>query len=171
MTAYANNLLGALSRALTDRVAAALDTTLGIGGNAAPALLSVGTRPGESIDQLSRVLRLTHSATVRMVDRLEQRGWVQRDRGGGGGGGDGRTAALTLTATGRSAFRRLLKARNTAVNRVTGVLGDRENETLRKLLTKMLASLPGDRAEARHICRMCEHGVCVGPRCPVGSAV
>ena len=171
MDPYSNNLFGALSLALTDRVAAALETTLGVGANAAPALLSVGTRPGESIDQLSRVLSLTHSATVRLVDRLEQRDWVQRDRGGGGGGGDGRTAALTLTTTGRSAFRRLLKARNAALNQVTGVLGDRENETLRKLLAKMLASLPGDRAEARHICRTCEHGVCVGARCPVGSAV
>ncbi len=165
--AYANNLLGALSLALTDRVAAALEATLGVGGNAGAALLSIGTRPGESIDQLSRVLGLTHSATVRMVDRLEQSGWVRRDRGVR----DGRTAALTLTATGRSAFRRLLKARNTALNQVIGVLGDREKKTLRKLLTKMLASLPDDRAEARHICRMCEHGMCVGVRCPVGSAV
>ena len=165
--AYANNLLGALSLALTDRVAAALEATLGIGGNAGAALLSIGTRPGESIDQLSRVLGLTHSATVRMVDRLEQPGWVRRDRWVR----DGRTAALTLTATGRSAFRRLLKARSTALNQVTGVLGDREKETLRKLLTKMLASLPDDRAEARHMCRMCEHGMCVGVRCPVGSAV
>ncbi len=165
--AYANNLFGALALALTDRVAAALEATLGIGGNAGAALLSIGTRPGESIDQLSRVLGLTHSATVRMVDRLEQPGWVRRDRWVR----DGRTAALTLTATGRSAFRRLLKARNTALNQVTGVLGDRERETLRKLLTKMLASLPDDRAEARHICRMCEHGMCVGVRCPVGSAV
>ena len=167
MDPYSNNLLGALSLALTDRVAAALEATLGVGGNAAPALLSIGTRPGESIDDLSRVLGLTHSATVRIVDRLEQRGWVRRDRGGS----DGRTAALTVTSTGRAAFRRLLKARNTALNHVTGVLEDRENETLRKLLTKMLASLPDDRAEARHLCRMCEHGVCVGARCPVGSAV
>ncbi len=167
MDAYANNLLGALSLALTDRVEAALEATLGVGGNAGAALLSIGTRPGESIDQLSRVLGLTHSATVRMVDRLEQPGWVRRDRWVR----DGRTAALTLTATGRSAFRRLLKARSTALNQVTGVLGDREKETLRKLLTKMLASLPDDRAEARHICRMCEHGMCVGVRCPVGSAV
>ncbi len=167
MDAYSNNLLGALSLALTDRVAAALDTTLGIGGNAATSLLSIGTRPGESIDQLSHVLGLTHSATVRIVDRLGQRGWVRRDRGGN----DGRTASLTLTSTGRAAFRRLLKARNAALHQVTGVLGDRENETLRKLLAKMLASLPGDRAEARHLCRTCEHGVCVGARCPVGSAV
>ncbi len=167
MDAYSNNLLGALSLALTDRVSAALETTLGVGANAGPALLSIGTRPGESIDQLSHVLGLTHSATVRIVDRLAQRGWVRRDRGGN----DGRTASLTLTSTGRAVFRRLLKARNTAVNQVTGVLGDRENETLRKLLAKMLASLPGDRAEARHICRTCEHGVCVGARCPVGSAV
>ncbi len=167
MTTYANNLLGALSLGLTDRVTTALDTTLGIGGNAATSLLSIGTRPGESIDQLSHVLGLTHSATVRIVDRLAQRGWVRRDRGGN----DGRTASLTLTSTGLAAFRRLLKARNKEVNQVTGVLGDRENATLRKLLAKMLASLPGDRAEARHICRTCEHGVCVGARCPVGSAV
>ncbi len=167
MTAYSNNLLGALSLALTDRVAAALEATLGIGGNAGPALLSIATRPGESIDQLSRVLGLTHSATVRMVDRLEQRGWVRRDRGGS----DGRTASLTLTSTGRATFRRLLKARNTALNQVTDVLEHPDNETLQKLLAKMLASLPRNRADARHICRMCEHGVCLGARCPVGNAV
>ncbi len=167
MTAYSNNLLGALSLALTDRVAAALEATLGVGGNAGAALLSIGTRPSESIDQLSRVLGLTHSATVRMVDRLEQRGWVRRDRGGS----DGRTASLTLTATGRATFRRLLKARNTALSQVTDVLGHRENEALGKLLTKMLASLPADHADARHMCRMCGHGVCLGARCPVGNAV
>jgi len=26
------------------------------------------------------------------------------------------------------------------------------------------------RAYARHICRFCDHGICDGPRCPVGSA-
>ncbi len=166
MTAYSNNLLGALSLALTDRVAAALEATLGVAGNAGAALLSIGTRPGESIDQLSRVLGLTHSATVRMVDRLEQRGWVRRDRGGS----DGRTASLTLTSTGRVTFRRLLKARHTALNQVTDILEHAENETLQKLLTKMLASLPRTRADARHMCRLCEHGVCLGARCPVGTA-
>ena len=77
MTAYSNNLLGALSLAVTDRVAAALEAKLGVGANAGPALLSIGTRQGESIDELSRVLGLTHSATVRIVD-------YGREEAGGG---------------------------------------------------------------------------------------
>ena len=164
---YANNLIGALALALTDRTDRALEETLDVGGHASSALMSIGTRPGQSVDQLAHVLGLSHSATVRVVDRLEQRGWVQRMRMGH----DGRTASLTPTPPGRATFRRLLATRNAVLNQVTAVLSDHEVVTLRRLLSKMLASLPNDRRQARHICRLCEHAVCRGADCPVGSAV
>ena len=161
------NLLGVLALAVTDRTNAALGTALGAGGNAAAALLSVGARPGLSIDQLARVLGLSHSATVRLVDRLENRGWARRTRVGE----DGRTASVTLSRSGNTTFRRLLDVRHDALKRATAGLSRRERAALRTLLAKMLASLPGDRHEARHMCRLCEHSVCHGAACPVGSAV
>ena len=164
---HSNNLLGALSLALTDRTDDALSTTLGAGANASAALMSIGARPGESIDQLARVLDLNHSTTVRIVDRLEQSGWVRRTRGGR----DGRAVSLTLTRSGQTNSRRLTTARNAVLNEVTVGLTERETEVLGRLLHKMLAGMPADRREARHMCRLCEHAICEGPDCPVGSAV
>ena len=161
---YTGNLIGALALAVNDRVTDAIEETVDIGGNAGAALVSIGTRPGEPIDQLAKVLRLSHSATVRVVDRLEQRRWVRRARIGH----DGRSVSLELTKSGQTIFRRVLQKRNTVLNRTTDVLNDREVATLRNLAAKILASLPDNRAEARHICRLCEHAVCQGAACPVG---
>lgn len=164
---YTNNLLGALALAVTDRVEDSLEHELGAGGNVSPALMSIGTRPGESIDQLARVLGLSHSAAVRLVHRLDDRGWVRRRRGGE----DGRTVLLSLTRSGTSAFQRLLNARDETIEGVIDGLTRQEHTTLCDLLTKLLGAIPGSREEARHVCRLCEHSICRGARCPVGSAV
>ncbi len=164
---YANNLLGALALAVTDRVEDSLEHELGAGGNVSPALMSIGTRPSESIDQLARVLGLSHSAAVRLVHRLDDRGWVRRRRGGE----DGRAVLLGLTRSGTSAFWRLLNARDETIEGVIDGLTRQERDTLCDLLTKMLGAIPGSQEEARHVCRLCEHSICAGARCPVGSAV
>lgn len=164
---YTSNLLGALALALVDKTATALEGALGAGGNAVPALLTIGTRPDRSVDQLARVLRLSHSTTVRIVDRLEDGGWVRRMRATD----DSRSVLLRLTRAGRGAFRRLLAAREEALSHVTDVLTERERDVLRRLVSKMLASLPTTREDAFHICRLCEHAICHGEDCPVGHAV
>ncbi len=72
------NLLGALATGVADRVrGAALDGTT-FGGETAAALVVVGHTPGLSINQLGRVLRLSHPGTVRLVDRLANAGHVAR---------------------------------------------------------------------------------------------
>ena len=163
---YTNNLLGALALALADRVEDSLEHELGAGGNVSPALMSIGTRPSESIDQLAKVLGLSHSAAVRLVHRLDDKGWIRRH-----GGEDGRAVLLNLTRSGTSAFQRLLNARDETIGGVTNELTRQEHTTLRDLLTKMLGAIPGSQEEARHVCRLCEHSICAGARCPVGSAV
>src|SRR5205085_805848 len=84
------NLLGALSLAIADRTGPANDAA------ALSALLHFLESP--SIDLLRRVLGLTSSGTVRLVDRLEGDGLVRRR-----GGGDGRVTVIELTAAGRRA--------------------------------------------------------------------
>jgi DNA-binding MarR family transcriptional regulator len=164
---YTNNLLGALAVGLTDRIGEGIDDALRIGGRAGAALLSVGTRPGQTIDQLAHVLVLSHSATVRLTDRLAKEGVMSRRRASG----DARAVVLQLTRTGHNTFRRLLDARNAALETATSALTASERASLQRLLEKMLAELPHDLPEAKTICRLCEHEVCRGAACPVGSAV
>ena len=163
---YASNLLGALALTVTDRIDEALADRLQAGSNASAGLLSIGTRPGGSVRELATVLQMSHSAVVRLVDRLVARNLVTRSRGGA----DGRVVSLTLTAAGGRIFKRLLDDRNRVLRGATDTLTDSEHAQLEKLLVKMLGSIPSNRQDALHVCRLCEHEVCREDACPVGTA-
>src|SRR5918996_2229091 len=93
------NLLGAVSLAVTDRVRAAAERGAAQGGSAPAALVSLaGYLDGAPIDALRGPLGLTHSATVRVVDRLAGAGLVRRRQGA-----DRRTVAVVITPAGRAA--------------------------------------------------------------------
>jgi DNA-binding MarR family transcriptional regulator len=95
------NLLGALSLALSDRISdaisAAAERSARPGSETAGAALSALHHflDGPTIDRLCTVLGLTSSGTVRLVDRLETAGYVERGRGD-----DGRTTIVALTEAG-----------------------------------------------------------------------
>jgi DNA-binding MarR family transcriptional regulator len=75
------NLLGALSLVIADRTEDAIAVTDVASTSAAAALsalLHFLNQP--SVDLLHRVLGLTSSGTVRLLDRLEEAGYVQRGR-------------------------------------------------------------------------------------------
>lgn len=162
---YLGNLLGAVALAISDRIDRATTDIAGMTGGAAAALLTIGTRPGLTIDALSRTLALSHSGTVRLVDRLHERGWVTRDRHRAG-----REVHLTLSRRGSKLFEELLDARRSVLNETIAAMPDRHLADFQRALVAMLESLPQDREEARNICRLCEHRICRGPACPVGTA-
>ncbi len=156
MDARTANLLGALSVAVAGR----LDTS-----SEAAALTALhvylGGRP---IEALRRVLGLSHPATVRLVDRLVARGWVDRTPGV-----DRRSVALRLTDAGARRAVALLRARGEAMGEVLEALAPEDADRLAPLLERLLAGLVDDRAGARRICRFCDADACghhVG-RCPV----
>ncbi|MGH2743362.1 MAG: winged helix DNA-binding protein, partial [Thermoleophilaceae bacterium] len=92
------NLLGAVSLAVADRVRDAAERGTGQGGSAPAALVSLaGYLDGSPIDSVRGPLGLTHSATVRVVDRLVAAGLARRR-----GGADRRSVAVELTPAGRS---------------------------------------------------------------------
>ena len=64
------NLLGALALGVSDQIRSAIAEGMPLGGETAAALTVIGHAPALSIDQLSRVLRLSHAGTVRLVERL-----------------------------------------------------------------------------------------------------
>lgn len=159
------NLLGAAAVALADRVGEVSVEVAGIAGEAPAALVTVGTRPGRSIEHLRRSLGLSHSGTVRLVDRLEDRGWVRRRRSGT------RTVRLELTSRGKRVFLKLLDARRAVLESALEPLAPGDRTSLEGLLETLLAGLPESRDDARRICRLCEHALCRGRDCPVGAAV
>jgi MarR family transcriptional regulator, negative regulator of the multidrug operon emrRAB len=160
--AHVANVLGALGLVLADRLAEAAERAGG--QSAAAALVTLfGTRAGLRIDGLARVVGLSHSGAVRLVDRLAGEGLVERRRGA-----DQRSAALYLTPAGRRSARQLLADRQAVMHSVLLLLTDDQQTELADLAETVLRDLaqqPG--AEAR-LCRLCDLEACGRSRgaCP-----
>jgi MarR family transcriptional repressor of emrRAB len=162
------NLLGALSLAVADRMRTAAERGAGQGGSAPAALISLaGYLDGSPIDSLRGPLGLTHSATVRVVDRLVGEGLAERREGP-----DRRSVAVTLTSAGRGAAAEAARARAEALEEALRELDPAERAELARLHGKVLATLTDGRAAAGHICRLCDAHACGHHegRCPVTRA-
>ena len=164
--AHLTNLLGAFVTNCHDQLEESLRGELGAGGGAPAALMALRTWPGSSIDELRGYLGLSHSGTVRLVERLAQSGLVDKRPGA-----DRRTASLHLTRQGSGASRRIQGRRTALVSRLIDGLVPGEKKVLEALLHKMLRRTLRTRGEAQHACRLCDHTVCIGEACPIGSSV
>jgi DNA-binding MarR family transcriptional regulator len=134
-------------------------------GESVPAaILTVGTRPGQTIEALRRTLGLSHSATVRLVGGLIKDGWIRKKPGP-----DRRSASLLLTAEGRRLHGRLLDRRRAILEQLLKKLSPAGYRGLQKALEVLLEGTARDRREAQRTCRFCDHRVC--DPCPVGSTV
>jgi len=155
------NLLGALARAVSDRVEAELNENLNRSGEAAAALIFLGYTPGISVEILRQVLSLSHPGTVRLVDRLVSDGLVERRKTR-----DGRAVALHLTRKGVALRRKLMNLRNEVLeSALTGLSAD-ERSIFGKLVSKVLSALPETELDKHHICRQCSVSLC-SRDCPI----
>ncbi len=75
------NVLGSVAVAITGAVQAAVDEAAGHSAAGPAALTALRIHRGCSVDRLAGVLGLTHSGTVRLVDRLEDDGLLRRGQG------------------------------------------------------------------------------------------
>ena len=162
------NLLGALSLVIADRTADAMADAGGRPESAAAALsalLHFLDRP--SVDRLRQVLGLTSSGTVRLLDRLEDAGYVRR-----GPGPDGRSASISLTKAGREAASQVAVARAGVLDAALAGLSPDERAVFGRLAGKVLAGLIRGPGATRWICRLCDTSTCRGAEggCPVGNA-
>jgi len=100
--------LGALSLVVADRMNAAVEAVAALGPSAPAALVALHEfLDGGTVTQLSSVLGLSHSGTVRLVDRLAVEGLVERI-----GAQDGRAVSVVLTSSGRRVALRIRQARS-----------------------------------------------------------
>jgi MarR family transcriptional repressor of emrRAB len=153
------NLLGALATGLGDRIAAATEETAGESATTVAALTNVAQFPGSSIEELRHSLGLSHSATVRAVDRLAARRLIARRPGA-----RGPAVALVPTASGRRLATRVLDVRRRVV---ADVVGDSLPRELEPALDILLARMTVDPHTGDRICRLCDLAACPVERCPV----
>jgi MarR family transcriptional repressor of emrRAB len=157
------NLLGALSLAVIDRIEQGARDIIGHAGETPAALIVIGYGPITN-DKLRRILGLSHSGTVRLVDRLVSDRLVERRPGK-----DGREVALHLTAKGAASRKDLLTSRISAVASFVDVLSASERKRLGELIRNVLARQDTSEMDRFTICRMCDNGVC--SNCPLPTTV
>lgn len=160
-----SNLLSAFSLGFVDRQRTATEMAASLGSTAPAAIVTIGSFPGETIHSLSKILMLSHSATVRLIDRLQENNLVERNPGE-----DNRSVTLSLTRKGSSKFAKILEARRRTSMDVLKALEPAEQKQLEALLEKLLSTMTSGRTEANSICRLCEIDACPQDRCPVENA-
>ena len=159
------NLLGALALALTDQITEEVETRAEYGAAAPAALVSIGIDPSLSVGALAQVIGLTHSATVRLIDRLAGNGLVERRAGA-----DGRSVGLYLTRRGAARRRAILNGRSHVLTEALASLSVDDQATLTPLIETLLGAITCSRQQANHTCRLCDEDVCPEADCPVECA-
>jgi len=154
------NLLGALSLAVMDRIEQGAREIIGRGGETPAALVVIGYGQGMTNDTLRKILGLSHSGTVRLVDRLASDKLVERRPGK-----DGREVALHLTTKGAATRNELLISRISAVESLLDVMPPAKTKQLGALLHELLAKQDTSEFDRFAICRMCDDRICTN--CPL----
>jgi MarR family transcriptional repressor of emrRAB len=160
------NLLGALLTGLHDHLSNRLEQASDISGDGPAALVAIAYNEGRTVEFLRRTLSLSHSWTVRVVEKLEQAGLVSKKAAV-----DKRAVALYLTEPGKRKAQLIVRARRRCLDEVLAALPAKDQKQLTPMLERMLAALTGDDDSAEAICKLCEVDVCPQDRCPVTLAV
>jgi MarR family transcriptional regulator, negative regulator of the multidrug operon emrRAB len=160
------NLVGALGLTLADAQQRVVAAATGLAASEAAALNFVGQTPGCSIESVRTALAISHPGTVRVIDRLADRGLVQRKAGV-----DGRTRGLWLTPSGKDAWAGLNEARLAWLAAVIDRLGRTQRAQLESAVEDLLAVLTPGYDESEHMCRLCDLRACPQDRCPVTLAL
>jgi DNA-binding MarR family transcriptional regulator len=156
------NLLGALAGEIADSIERAGKLHPNETSSATAALNVIGFYEGCSNGALSQALGLSHTATVRLVDKLELSGLVRSERGE-----DKRAVALRLTKLGRERARAAIHDRCLRLGDFIEVLTPRQRRQLDDIAEALLKSMVKAAQDADHICRLCDGTACPTRRCPV----
>lgn len=159
------NLLGATALSLADVMLDEVADAAEVSASGASALVTLSAFPRLSVTELGRHVGLSQSAAARMVDTLEANGLVKRQER------EGRLVTVDLTEAGAEAAGRLLAARKAPLMDAIDSLDEDDQETLARLLPKMLARLYQHVGDAQLMCRLCDRACCTADAaCPVGAA-
>lgn len=156
------NLLGALALELMERVDRLSRRHPNETSSAMAALNVIGFYEGCSNNALAQALGLSHTATVRLVDKLEASGLVTSETGA-----DRRSVALKLTADGAERAQNLVSERCRHLCDMLDILPEEDQQHLSRISETLLKSLVVAASDADHICRLCDETSCPPDHCPV----
>lgn len=159
------NLLGAASLAVADLVTG---VSAGIVESSFPAaaLVHLSHCKKPSVESLRRVLGLSHSATVRLADRMANAGLLARAEAAW----DPRAVALRLTPRGSDLAVEVLGKRAQALDAALAqTFTEIERQALGEMMGRLLAVLTNNSDDLYRICRLCDFAAC--PSCPVAGAL
>ncbi|WP_075216903.1 MarR family winged helix-turn-helix transcriptional regulator [Mongoliimonas terrestris] len=145
------NKIAALALAISDDT---LANSEDFAPTAVAALISIRDQEPLSIGDIARIVGLTHSAAVRLVDRLEKDWLVRRQRR------VGREVMVEITARGRRRAQQLQETRMAAVDSYLGALSPEELGLLDQMVTRMIQRRTSGGNDLEHFCRMCRRGTC-----------
>jgi len=159
------NLLGALAGVIAERLERHGKTHPNETSSAAAALNVIGFYEGCSNGELAQALGLSHTATVRLVDKLETNGLVIS-----GTGADRRAVALRLTKAGRERARKVVRTRCLLLADLVSLLTPKQQGQLDAIAETLLRTMVNAARDADHICRLCDGDACPEEACPVHLA-
>jgi DNA-binding MarR family transcriptional regulator len=154
------NVVGALALVVTDELARTVTEVAagdGRGTVTDAAALSALAQflDGSTVDRVHRVLGVTPSGAVRLVDRLEAAGLVTREPGA-----DGRSRSVRLTGAGRERARAIEGARSAYLVGLVDALSPGEVDVLRGLLARVMAAAVSGKDGGAWTCRLCDLTAC-----------
>lgn len=126
--------------AVADEIANA-SATHSQSGPAAAATVFLFLDPGLSIGVLAERIKLSHAGTVRLIDRLELEGLVERRRNDS----DRRARFIHLTASGEELMSAIMTARDDAISGYLSALSPDQLSTLGALSQHLLQMNDRDR--------------------------
>lgn len=124
------------------------------------ALVSIQNCQTFNIGWLANVLELTHSAAVRLVDRLEADTLVERlpkDQK--------KQVGLRITAKGREMAASILQVRQDTAGNFLSVLSPNQLSTLADLSREVIAGNVRNELDSYQVCALCDEASC-GTQCP-----
>lgn len=158
------NLFGALALGTADRIKrAAFDPTTPGGSETTAAVVVIGHAAGLSIDELGRVLGLSHAGTVRLVDRLVTAGFAIRSTALR----DRRAVALMLTEAGEVRLSAILQRRKESLTDLLSNISPSDYDALERVAEALLTRMSHDAVSALTVCRLCDSRRCQD--CPMDA--
>lgn len=155
----AANKLAALALSLNETMLTDSDE---LSSSAVIALLATAEAGELPIRAIADVVGLTHSAAVRLVDRLEKDLLVRRKRR------VSREVLVEVTARGRSKARALADSRLACASNFISGLVEEDVELLSKVLSRIALRQKAVQPDGYRYCRGCDRTVC---DCPIAGSV
>lgn len=158
------NLIGTLALKIHDLQ---MDATVGASGmspTACACLISIAHQDtAQTISDIAAICGLSHSAAVRLVERLEKLRYVSKVAARS----DRREVHVSLTAEGYEMRDTILRARRSAIEPVLSKISDADRQVIEQAAGIILSEMTGSRLESEQICRLCDAVACGGEDCPV----